>query len=105
MELTRTPDVEVPSRTFVPEDFNPADLDSLKGLFGKLAEREHADVGEFQAWIYDWSELVSIVWGQHSRNMTAMNRDTASAEFRDRHLSFQKNVLPVVGVLDNKLQT
>ena len=103
MELTRTPDVETPAFTFVPEGFHPGDTAKLEELVGRLLEREPADAGELRQWIYDWSELSSIVYGEYSRLMTAMHRDTADAKARESHLAYQRDVLPLYQSLNNQL--
>ncbi|MHC4847028.1 MAG: M3 family oligoendopeptidase [Planctomycetota bacterium] len=103
MELTRTPDVATPAFVFVPEGFHPTDTDALKDLVNQLLERKIADADELRQWIYDWSELSSIVSGEYSRGFTAMHRDTANEEFKQRNLAYQQNVLPLFATLDNKL--
>ncbi|MHC4939371.1 MAG: M3 family oligoendopeptidase [Planctomycetota bacterium] len=103
MELTRTPDVETPAFTFVPEGFHPTDTEKLKELVGLLADREIGNADELKQWIYDWSELSSVVSAEYTRSFTAMNRDTASKEYKERNLSYQQNVLPLYSTLDNQL--
>ena len=103
MELTRTPDVETPAFTFVPEGFHPSDTGKLEELAGVLLEREIADADELRQWIYDWSELGSVVSAEYARSFTAMNRDTANEDYKQRNLSYQQNVLPLYHSLNNGL--
>ncbi len=103
MELTRTPDVDVVQPTFLPEGFDPADLEQIRSLMIALEERPIESADELRRWIYDWSELGSYLAGEYVRRMTAMNRDTASDELRDRLLDYQRTVLAPIQVLDNRL--
>ena len=103
MELTRTPDVETPTNRFVPEGFHPTDTEALTGLAEQLAAREIGAVEELRAWLYDWSELSSIVSAEYARGFTAMNRDTQSEEFKQRNIAYQRNVMPLWSRLSNKL--
>jgi len=103
MELTRTPDVETPALTFVPEGFHPTDTAALEGLVGQLLEREPADVGGLRQWIYDWSELSSVVYAEYTRLFTAMHRDTKDDDAKERNLAYQRDVLPLYQSLNNKL--
>jgi len=103
MQLTRTPDVEIPAFTFLPEGFRPTDTEALRQLVERLLEREPQDAAELRQWIYDWSELGSVVSAEYSRSFTAMNRSTADAELRDAALAYQRDVLPLYQSLDNKL--
>lgn len=103
MELTQTPDVAVPSRRFVPADFDPSDLAALDRLVQSLLERPLANAGSLRAWIVDWGELASCVGAQHTRRMTAMNRDTRNDVLRERYLAYQKEVIPAWERHDNRL--
>jgi len=103
MELTRTPDVEMPDFRFVPEGFHPTDLEAFRALVQKLLDRELGSPAEVREWLYDWSELQSVVSAEYARGFTAMNRDTKSEEYKERNLAFQRNVMPLWHSLDNQL--
>jgi oligoendopeptidase F len=104
MELTRTPDVEIPSFRFVPEGFHPTDTEALKALYTQLKDREPGSPEELRGWLYDRSELSSVVGGEYARCFTAMNRDTKNEDYKERTLAYQKDVLPLAGQLDNELE-
>jgi len=103
MELTRTPDVETPDFRFVPEGFDPTDLDALRALVSRLLERELSSPNDLREWLYDWSEVQSIISAEYSRGLVAMNRDTKSEKFKESHLAYQRDVMPVWHTLDNRL--
>ena len=103
MELTRTPDVETPTNQFVPEGFHPTDTDALTALADQLLERDIVSVDELRKWLYDWSEISSVVSAEYARCFTAMNRDTKSEAFKERNLAYQRDVMPIAQRLDNKL--
>jgi oligoendopeptidase F len=103
MELTQTPDVAVPPRRFVPADFDPSDLAALDRQVRSLLERPLASADSLRSWIVDWGELKSCVAAQHTRRMIAMNRDTRNEALRERHLSYQKDVIPAAERHDDQL--
>jgi oligoendopeptidase F len=103
MELTQTPDVAVPPRRFVPADFDPSDLTALDTQVRSLLERPLADADSLRRWIVDWGELAACVGAQHTRRMTAMNRDTRDEALRERYLSYQKDVIPAWELHDDRL--
>ena len=103
MELTRTPDVELPQFRIVPEGFHPTDLDALKALVDGLLAREPASPEELREWVYDWSELQSVISGEYSRAFVAQNRDTKSEAFKDALTRYQQVVLPEWHSLQNRL--
>jgi oligoendopeptidase F len=103
MELTQTPDVEVPPRRFIPAEFDPSDLTALGGQVRALLERPLANADNLRRWIVDWGELASCVAAQYTRRMTAMNRDTRDAALRERYLSYQKEVVPAWERHDDRL--
>ena len=103
MELTRTPDVEVAEPRFLPSDFDAANLGQIRSLMTHLEERPIGSVDELRRWIYDGSELSSYIHGEYVRRMTAMNRDTASDELRQRLLDYQRDVLAPVRIAGNRL--
>jgi len=103
MELTRNPDISVPPRRFVPEDFDPADLDAIGELVERLLAREIGSAGDLEQWIYDTGELAAQIYGEFTRRLTAMNRDTRDAGLKQRLLSFQGEVMPQVGVLADRI--
>jgi oligoendopeptidase F len=94
MELTYTPDVPVPARRFVPEDFDFLDLEAYAALVQGLIDRPVGSADELRDWIHDWSELSGAVMAAYSRVRTAADRDTRHPEYRARLRRFQREVLP-----------
>ena len=70
MELTKTPDVPMPPRRFVPDGFEPK-LNAIKALAGRLEERPLDSPDALRGWIYDWGELSSFVLSELMRRTTA----------------------------------
>ncbi|MHC4137586.1 MAG: M3 family oligoendopeptidase [Planctomycetota bacterium] len=103
MELTQTPDVAVPPRRFVPADFDPSDLAALDSQVRSLLERPLANADSLRRWIVDWGELAACVGAQHTRRMTAMNRDTQNEALRERYLRYQKETIPAWERHDDRL--
>ncbi|MEM8882560.1 MAG: M3 family oligoendopeptidase [Planctomycetota bacterium] len=103
MELTRTPDVEFPAYTFVPNGFDPTDVEAVKLLAGELQGRAIDTADDLRRWMYDWSEMASAVYGAYARGFTAMNRDTKSEEKKNANLAFMRDVLPMWQTLENEL--
>lgn len=94
VELTRTPDVPVPPRRFVPDGFDPADLGALAERTDALLARPVGSPADLREWVVDWGELGGVVDGEHVRRLTAMNRDTRRAELAQRLVAYQTEVLP-----------
>lgn len=95
MDLTRTPDVPVPPRRFLPEDFDPADGARLDAAVRSLLERPIGSPAELRRFIEDWGELGSAYWGEWARRMIAMNRDTRDVALRERNRTYQQHISPL----------
>ena len=94
MELTKTPDVEVPPFHFVPAEFDPSDLGTLEATVQSLLDRPLASAAELRQWIVDWGEVARCVWAGWARRLTAMNRDTKSEELKQAFLGYAGEVMP-----------
>ena len=103
MQLTRTPDVDVPPFEFVPAEFDPTDLDALAGLVSSLVERPIESPDELRKFVYDWGEVSSKIWADWARHMTAMNRDTRDEGLKEANLAYQKSVMPAWMTHEDKL--
>ncbi len=103
MPVTKTPDVSVPPRRFVPDDFDPSDLDALAGLVETLAGRPMATGAGLEDWIRDWSEFESIVMAGLARRYIAKTCNTADKKADEDYLNYELEVLPAWRTHDDRL--
>ena len=73
MQLTRKPDTGTPELNFIPADFDPADLDSLRERVDTLLDRSIETAEELESFLRDWSELTSTVEAENARRYIAKN--------------------------------
>jgi oligoendopeptidase F len=103
MQLTTQPDIGLPPRRFLEEDFDPTHVEALEIKVKELLDREILTVQDLEQWTLDQSELSSQVGAALARRYIAMTCDTKDEEAREAYLSFQKNVIPQFSVLSDKL--
>ncbi|MCH2586229.1 MAG: hypothetical protein MK138_15835, partial [Planctomycetes bacterium] len=103
MQLTRRPDTGTPELNFIPADFDPADLDSLRERVDALLARSVETAGELESFLRDWSELTSIVEAENARRYIAMTCDTVDEVIKDSFLSYQREVVPLYSELNDSL--
>lgn len=96
-----------PKRTFLPEDFQVSDWNSLKPFFDHLLVRELADVQSLRKWLSDRSELESVIsedMGWRYIKMTCYTDNEAySKSYQDFVENIQPEIAPVVDQLNKKL--
>jgi len=98
--ITRSPDVELRPRRFVPEDFEPAGLD---GLVDALLQQPVWSGVDLVAWIEDWGELDAVILAGAGRRRIAMTRDTTDASLREEYMAFKRDVIPIWRVAEDRL--
>jgi oligoendopeptidase F len=103
MSVTTTPDIQVPPRRFVPEDFDPGNLEALAGLVETIAGRPVASGSELEDWIRDWSELESFVMAGLARRYIAKTCNTADKKADEAYLKYELTVVPAWRSHDDRL--
>ena len=103
MQLTRKPDTGTPELNFIPADFDPADLDSLRERVDALLARPVETAGELESFLRDWSELTSTVEAENARRYIAKTCDTVDEAIKDSFLSYQREVVPLYSELNDNL--
>ena len=104
LSLTTSPDVGVPARRFVPDDFDAGDLGAVQALAHALLGRPLETPADLEGWLLDWNELLAQVVASRSRRRIAMSRDTADEGLRRTHLTFEKEIWPEWERLDDRFQ-
>ena len=103
MQLTRKPDTGTPELNFIPADFDPADLDSLRERVDTLLDRSVETAEELESFLRDWSELTSTVEAENARRYIAKTCDTVDETIKDSFLSYQREVVPLYSELNDSL--
>ncbi len=103
MQLTRKPDTGTPELNFIPADFDPAGLDSLRERVDALLARPVETAEELESFIRDWSELTSTVEAENARRYIAKTCDTVDEAIKDSFLSYQREVVPLYSELNDNL--
>ncbi len=103
MSVTTTPDVSVPPRRFVPDDFDPSDLDALASLVETIAERPMATGAGLDDSIRDRSELESNVMAGLPSRYNAKTCDTTDKKANKDYLSYELEVVPAWRTHDDRL--
>ncbi len=84
----------VPHR-FVPEAFDPLDLEALGELYDILQAREVDTRDALEGFILDWQEFVGMINECDSAAYIDMTLDTTNPQYEERYLKIVENVLPV----------
>ncbi|MFQ5503371.1 MAG: M3 family oligoendopeptidase [Planctomycetota bacterium] len=103
MSFTTTPDLGLPELHFLPQDFDPSDKPALEQRVQLLLDRPVESGEELERWTLDWSEIESSVDAALARRYIAMTLDTTDEAVKERYLSFEKEVVPLWRVLDDRL--
>jgi len=82
-------------RRFVPEDFDPTDIDALNGLFDDLEMRSIQIRAKLEKFIFDWEELSAVLYECYSLAYIDMTVDTSNAAYEKHYLRIVDEVLPV----------
>ncbi|GAB4143759.1 MAG: M3 family oligoendopeptidase [Planctomycetota bacterium] len=92
-----------PTRKFVDHDFDAGSLPACEALFERLQSRPIESVADLEQWLLDESELTSCIGAELARRYIAMTRATDDAEAREAYVSFERDVMPRVKVLSDRL--
>jgi len=91
-------------RKFVPKDFAASDANVTRNLFKQLEQSEIQNAEALRNWIFDWSELASVLAEESARRYVAMTCDTASKPAAEAYEFFVSNIEPVILEETEKLQ-
>lgn len=80
---------------FVPDGFDPVDVDSLNHAYDQLAAREIATREALEGFIHDWEELGAVLYESYTSAYIDMTVDTTNPQYEERYLSIVENVQPV----------
>ena len=94
----------VPTRNFVPKDFNPADLAQVIPLHESLLQRPITSPTELERWLLDASELSSVLDEYVSRRYVDKSCHTDDKELEARYLQFVEVIEPRIKPLFFELQ-
>ncbi|MEE8106310.1 MAG: M3 family oligoendopeptidase [Planctomycetota bacterium] len=103
MQITKTPDVDVPAPRILPKDFDPSDASAIEAQARELLDRPLAGVVDWTTWIYDWGQLGSFISGGYSRCRIAFDRKTDDTAAGEALRAFRTEALPVWERLDDEL--
>ena len=81
-----------PARRFVPETVDAGNWADLEPLFSALEERSIDSLEEFHEWIYDLSELESILRAEEARRYIDMTCHTDDESRRLRFLEYSREI-------------
>lgn len=91
-------------RRFVPEGFDPTDIDALNELFDDLEMRSIIIRAKLEKFILDWEELSAVLYECYSVAYIDMTVDTTNEEYEKRYLRIVDEVLPVKEQRDFELK-
>jgi oligoendopeptidase F len=103
MQLTSQPDIGMPALRFVPEVFDPADLQQLEEHYIRLEQRVIKNAEELESFLLDWSELGSMVDAGLARRYVAMTCDTKDSVIKESYLAFERDIIPAWSKFDDAL--
>lgn len=83
-------------RTYLSEDFSPADLGAIRSVLGELLEREIADVGALEKWCHDYSETMACLFEESSRRFVEHTCHTDDESVKARYLEWIEKFRPVL---------
>src|SRR5262249_3835426 len=81
--------------TFVPEGFDPTDVDALNKLFDTLQARDVDTRDALERFILDWQELETVLYECASTAYIDMTVDTTRPHYEERYLQVVETMLPV----------
>ncbi len=84
----------VPHR-FVPEGFDPVDVEVLGRLYDRLEARDVGTREALEGAILDWEELGAVLYECYSAAYIDMTVDTTNPQYEERYLKVVESVLPV----------
>jgi len=92
------------NRRFVSANFTANDAEKTKTLFKLLEQRDISNSEELRNWIFDWSELSSVLAEESSRRYVAMTCDTKNKSAAEAYETFVSEIEPVLNEETDKLQ-
>lgn len=96
-------DIQKLPRTFLPENFEVKDWDSLKPYFEELLEREIRSAGELETWLHNLSELEAVVTEDACWRQIRMTCDTDNKEYKEAFNYFYTEIQPKIQPIADKL--
>ena len=90
-------------RTFVTDEFNPADFETIQPFYNALLEREIGSPSELEAWLLDASELYAAIREYSSRTHIEYSCHTEDAEKEQAFMNFVENVQPRLSPLSHEM--
>ena len=97
--MTIAEKINRPKRTFIPEDINVSDWNSLKLFFENLLSRELVDVQSLRKWLSDRSELESVISEDMGWRYIKMTCYTDNDEYSKSYQDFVENIQPEIAPL------
>lgn len=94
----------VPTRTFVPSQFDPADWSQAEPLYRELLGRSISSAAQLRRWLADFSELTSVMDEYGSRRYIDKSCHTDDEEIKRRFLQFVEQIEPRIKPLYFELQ-
>ena len=98
---------EPPTRSYLPADFDPSDVQAADARFGELMQRDLPDLAALQAWVSDMDELYSALHEERSQRLVASTQHTEDEDIQAAYRTFLETVAPLVmergAELDDKL--
>jgi len=104
MQLTGQPDIGVPPRTFLGDDFDPGDPAQVRRAADRLRARVVSGPDALARWIDAWGEIGCAVSGARARRSIAFDRATDRDDLREAARRFDGEVLPVWERCDDALR-
>jgi oligoendopeptidase F len=95
----------LPTWRFAPENLDAGDLKQLQPLFAELENRPIQTAEELSQWLEDESELQARISAEKARRYIRKTCYTDDESAKERFLDMQREVMPEVEILSNRLTT
>jgi oligoendopeptidase F len=81
-------------RRYLPRDVDLSDWARVGAFFAELEQRRIGSVADLEAWLEDYSELLTVMSEASAIRYVRMTEHTSSKEYHDAYLDFVENLEP-----------
>lgn len=98
---------EPPTRSYLPAEFDPSDVQAADERFGELLRRDLPDLAALKAWVGDMDELHNALEEERNQRLVASTQHTEDEALQAAYRTFLETVTPLMmerrKELDDKL--
>ncbi len=98
---------EPPTRSYLPAEFDPSDVQAADERFGELLRRDLPDLAALKAWVGDMDELHNALEEERNQRLVASTQHTEDEAIQAAYRTFLETVGPLMmercSELDDKL--